>query len=129
MADLIKVVVPTTATTALRLVGEGIDRPATKEDLAGVGFASQLERYGKFEKAYLALLGIEDTDDLSETGSMIRYLVECAIMYDDHEAFSQGEIDKLVAGHETAEYGERETNGIRALRVVLAKPMDERRYP
>jgi predicted ATP-grasp superfamily ATP-dependent carboligase len=80
-----------------------------------------------------ALLGIEDLDDLSDAGSMIRYLVECVVMY-DHEAYSDQDVDDMVVGfkmHETciSESDAEAAKALDAMRKVLTKAPADRRYP
>ena len=108
-------------------------RPATPEDLNRLGYRHSPTQYARFSDRLCALLGIEDLDDLSDAGSMLRYLVECAVMY-DHETYSDPDIADMVAGlkmHETC-ISESDAEAARALDAmckVLTKPADERRYP
>lgn len=92
-------------------------RPATPADPNRPGYRHSPTQYARFSDRLCALLGIEDLDDLSDAGSMLRYLVECAVMY-DHEAYSDPDIADMVVGlkmHETciSESGRRSGPGPR----------------
>lgn len=108
-------------------------RKATPADLNRLGYRHAPTAYARFSDRLCALLGIEDLDDLSDAGSMIRYLVECAVMY-GHEAYSDSDIADMVAGlgmHETciSESDAEAAGALDAMRKVLTKPAAERRYP
>lgn len=108
-------------------------RPATPADLNRLGYRHSPTQYARFSDRLCALLGIEDLDDLSDAGSMLHYLVECAVVY-DHEAYSDPDIADMVAGlkmHETciSESDAAAARALDAMRKVLTKPADERRYP
>jgi hypothetical protein len=67
--------------------------------LAKFNLIDRAEAYRRFTIAWHEFLGIGDSDELADAGSMLRYLVECAICYDDHTAFSPVEIRPGVVLH------------------------------
>lgn len=67
--------------------------------LAKFNLIDRTEAYRRFTIAWHEFLGIGYSDELTNAGSMLRYLIECAICCDDHTAFSPAEIRPGVVLH------------------------------
>lgn len=77
---------PVPATLVVRLEN-GEEWEATAEDLARFRVADRLDLYARFSDLLVAALGLPEGTDLTrdeahEGANLVRYLVECALMYD-----------------------------------------------
>jgi hypothetical protein len=71
---------PVKATLVVRLEN-GDEWDATEEDLDRFGYGRKLGIYGDISDMLLEAMGVENYPEDS-VGQAVRYLVECAIMYD-----------------------------------------------
>lgn len=141
--------VPAKATLMIHTDAPGIEpREATPDDLKTFGLIDKVDGYGSMLDDLLEFLGVEDSADLSDIGSMLRYVIECGLLY-EHKAFDpQGTIHVAPgspkgAMAEATPYVWTEPDGdteearaeerrvgflVAHLRAMLTQSADERRY-
>lgn len=64
------------------LLDNGDKWDATDEDLARFGLAKKHDLYMRAHDMWLEALGVEDSDELPDVANCVRYVMECAIVYD-----------------------------------------------
>lgn len=137
--------VPATATLMVDVDAPSQEpRPATAEDLASFGYVDRIKTYGRVADELCEFLGVKGTDDFTEIGMMLRYVIECAVTGYGHKAYDPS-IPNAVSSDEMRFYYWTEPDDpdsedawaeerrigflVAHLRQMLTKPMDDRRWP
>jgi hypothetical protein len=86
----------------------GEEWEATEEDLARFGFKDPLAAYSRFVEAFKRALGVDDLSGqrTPDAVSTMRYLVECALMYDHDFDYAGCDEDAEAAVRMVAELRE-----------------------